>query len=455
MEYEEFLKRKTISDTPTGIDYNGALNAKLFPWQADIVRWALRRGRAALFEDCGLGKTLQQLAWAEAVVSHTGGRVLILAPLAVAPQTIREGERFGIPVRYCRHQDGVQDGITIANYEMLSKFDPSAFVGVVLDESSILKAFMGKTKRAILDAFRNTPYRLACTATPAPNDYMELGNHSEFLGALPSNDMLSRWFINDTMRAGGYRLKRHAEADFWRWICSWAVCVEKPSDMGGDDADFTLPELEIISRTVESPIAACEGKLIDDEKINSSKLAKVARQTLKQRADAVAEIVASDTDESWLVWCNINDEADAIRAAIPDIVEVRGSDKPERKEWALLGFQDGSIQRLLTKPSIAGYGMNWQHCARMVFCGLSYSYEDIYQSLRRSWRFGQKRPVKAYIITSDAEGAVMASIDRKRKDHESMKRGMKDAMKDFQLQGDLSRGVYAPRVQMKLPKWIA
>lgn len=444
-DYHEFLSRKMVTAPASGFEVPEAeINSKLFRFQKAIVRWALRRGRAAIFADCGLGKTGMQLEWADHVYRRTLRPVLVLAPLAVAAQTQREGQKFSIPVHVCRGQADVRPGVNIANYEMLEHFDPSAFGGVVLDESSILKNFTGKTKQALEAAFNETPYRLCCTATPAPNDHLELGNHAQFLGVMPSNEMISRWFINDTMQAGSYRLKGHAEADFWRWVSGWAVSLSKPSDLGFDDAGFILPPLYIHTHVVEVDLTADRGdQLFRTPELSSTKLHEEKRRTVGERAAQVADLV-HETPGAWVVWCDTDYEADALKQRIREAIEVRGSMPLAEKERNLERFSTGEARVLITKPRICGFGMNWQHCSQMAFVGLSYSYEALYQALRRSWRFGQQDPVAAHVVMAESEGPVLETIRRKQADHEEMKRAMTTAMRETQLDGEARRRVLAP-----------
>lgn len=425
MSYSEFLDKKKIQDLPTGLDVVPSLNPALFEFQRDIVNWALRRGRAAIFADCGLGKTLMQLEWAK----HIPGRVLILAPLAVAGQTEREGARFGIEAKYARHQSDTDCRIVIANYEMLHNFDASAFTGIVLDESSILKSFDGKTRNQIIDAFAKTQFKLACTATPAPNDYMELGNHAEFLGTMTRTEMLAMFFVHDGGETSQWRLKGHAEIEYWKWLTSWAVMLRKPSDLGYSDEGFALPEMVMhqVEVRVDEPTT---GFLFPVEAQTLQERLQARRDTIGDRVAHAASLVNS-TDKPFLVWCNLNSESDALCKAIPDAVEVSGGDSNEAKEKAMLGFTNGSIRVLVTKPSIAGFGMNWQHCANMAFVGLSDSYEQFYQAVRRCWRFGQKESVNVYVIAAETEGAVVANIKRKERDAEKMAESMIEHMADL------------------------
>jgi len=423
VDYQTFIDQKQIATVFRGHE-PGNLNPHLADFQRAITTWAVRLGRAALFEDTGLGKTVQQCAWAEEVSRHTQGDVMIFAPLCVAHQTVKEGAKFGITVNYCRSQEGVKRGINITNYEMLDKFDMTQFAGVVLDESSLLKSFMGKTKRALIDACATIPYRLACTATPSPNDYLELGNHAEFLGIMPSNEMIMRFFTNDTMEAGSYILKPHAAGKFWAWLASWSVCISNPSDMGYDGSAYVLPELRqtFVDISTEG-LPPTEGSLFRSVTISATEIHKEGRLTAERRAAKVAELV-NESIEPWLVWCNTNYEADALKGLIPEAVDLRGSDSIDDKERALDGFCDGSIRVLITKPSIAGMGLNLQHCRNMAFVGLTYSYEDYYQAIRRCWRFGQTQEVNCYVMAADSERAILDAVRRKEDQHNIMKTEM-------------------------------
>jgi len=436
VNYTEFLQRKAISDPSTGLAVVPPLNPMLFDFQRDIVNWALRRGRAAIFADCGMGKTPMQLEWAK----HIPGEVLILAPLAVSAQTVREGAKFGVPVAYARKDSQITERITVTNYEMLDHFDIDRFAGVVLDESSILKAYDGKTRTAIIDGFAQTPFRLACTATPAPNDYMELGNHSQFLGVMSYTEMLSMFFVHDGGETQKWRLKGHAESEFWRWLCSWAVMIRKPSDLGYDDGDFKLPEMVMhdVTVRVDTPTT---GMLFAIEAGTLQERIAARRDTVADRVAHCAAI-AKSTDKPFLVWCNLNSESAALVKAIPGAVEVKGSDSVEKKEKDLLAFSAGEIRCLVTKPTIAGHGLNWQHCADMAFVGLSDSYEQFYQAVRRCWRFGQTQSVNVHVICAETEGAVVQNIKRKEREALIMAENMVAHMKDLNaeaLHGATSR----------------
>jgi DNA modification methylase len=416
MEYQEFLQTKTITTPPMGIEPREP-HESLFDFQRDIVKWSLRLGRSAIFADCGMGKTRMQLEWSRQIP----GDVLILAPLAVAFQTVREGDALDLPVQYCRSQSECKDGINITNYEMLEHFDPDAFKGIVLDESSILKSFDGKTRNTIIESFSETPYRLACTATPSPNDFMELGNHAEFLGAMTRTEMLSMFFIHDGGETAKWRIKGHAQNEFWKWICSWAVMIRKPSDLGYEDGDFILPELRVNQMAVEAKNNGDFLFPLDAQTLQERIVAR--RDSLTERVGQCAELVHGST-ETWLIWCNLNSESDALEKAIDGAVQVKGSDSREFKEKTLMNFVNGRLRVLISKPSIAGFGLNMQVCHNMVFVGLSDSFESYYQAVRRCWRFGQKQAVDVHIITSKTEGAVVKNIQRKEADAERMATSM-------------------------------
>lgn len=439
--YATFLTDKVQTPPVYGFEVAPEeLPAFLFPFQRAIVQRALQLGRYALFEDCGLGKSGQELAWAQAVTRHTGGAVLIFAPLAVAQQLVQEGEKFGIPVSYVRDQAeaaAAPSAIHVTNYERLDAFHVGGYAGVVLDESSILKAFQGKTKRALVDAVQGVRFRLAGTATPSPNDVMELLNHAEFLSIMKSTMALTRWFANDQSEAGNYRLKKHAEADFWRWVATWAVCITRPSDLGPEfgDEGYDLPCLTIREHIVQVDHSEAEGTLFRMPSLNATGLARELRNTLADRCAQAAALVTAESGEPWVVWCNLNDEADELRRLLPGAVEVRGSMTPEQKEAGLLGFARGEHRILITKPEIAGFGLNYQHCARHVFVGLNYSYENFYQAVRRSYRFGQTREVQAHLVVAETEVSVKDTVARKAMDHQTMQAQMVRAMRQNGLDG--------------------
>lgn len=437
--YDQFLASKAPSLAGSGFLSDGRAE-HLFPVQTKIVDWACRRGKAAIFADCGMGKTVMQLDWARQVneqcggVDSHGGGVLILAPLAVAQQTVREGGRFGIDLAYARAPEERTTDIVITNYEHLEKWAKVEFSGVVLDESSILKSYDGKTRTAIIEAFSQTCYRLACTATPAPNDFMELGNHAEFLGVMSRVEMLSQFFVHDGGDTSAWRLKGHAQDAFWRWVCSWALMVRKPSDLGFSDDGFVLPPMSMNEHIIPADQRAvfASGRLFTAEATDLVSRRNARKESLADRVRLAAEIVAAKPDEPWLLWCNLNAEADALEAAIPGAVQVAGSNTLEEKSERMLGFAEGRIRVLITKPRIAGFGMNWQHCANVVFVGLSDSYEEMYQALRRCWRFGQKNPVGCHIVIAETEGAVLRNVQRKEADARHMADAMVKEMRVIQ-----------------------
>ena len=455
-DYGGFLESKITSDPPTGIADLPDLPDCLFDFQSDIVRWSLRRGRAAIFAGTGLGKSLMELSWAAAVHEHTGRDVLILAPLAVASQLVREGYKFGIHAKQCATQAEVEPGITVTNYQKLDHFDPAHFAGVVLDESSILKALDGKTKTRLIATFQETPFRLAATATPAPNDFMELGNHAEFLGVMKHSEMLSTFFVHDGGETQKWRLKGHAEADFWRWMGSWSVMLRDPSDLGYDATRFDLPPLNQKQHTVTTENTAPEGMLFAMEAQTLQERLSARRSSVAERVERAAEITPADRPFVW--WCHLNSESEALAKAIPGAVEVRGADKEAEKERKLAAFADGEIRVLISKPSITGFGLNWQHCADTGFVGLNDSFEQVYQAIRRFWRFGQTQPVNVHFVASDMEGAVVDNLKRKEAQAERMAAQMVEHMADItaeSLRGTARRtDPYEPRQAMRLPSWI-
>ena len=458
MNYDDFLHSKQRIPPACGFEMpKEQMNPMMFEWQKDITRWALRKGRAALFEDCGNGKTIQQLEFCRAVCNHTGMPSLIVAPLTVGEQTKREAEKFGYTAALCRTQKDVQPGINITNYEMLDHFDPDSFSGVVLDESSILKNCMGKVRTQIIEMFRNVPYRLSCTATPSPNDYMELGNQVEFLGIMSRTEMLATYFTHDGSDTSKWRMKGHAEDRFWEWVATWAVVLTCPGDLGYPNDGYILPELVMHEHLVEAS-TSMDDSLFGWVAKTLTERRDARRMSLRERCAKAAEIVSSDPDEQWVIWCDLNDESALLTSLIPGAVEVRGSDKPDDKAKYLRGFADGSVRYLVTKPSIAGFGMNWQNCHNMIFVGLSDSYEAMYQAIRRCYRFGQNDSVHVHIVTSAAEGAVKGNIERKEAQAELMKKNMVQHTKEI-LEQDIRGTVrivipYDPQVDMLIPSWL-
>ncbi len=454
-KYIAFLEAKTQLDGDSGFDPLWTPDW-LFGFQRALVAWSLRKGRAAIFADCGLGKTPMQLVWANNVVRKTGGSVLILAPLAVGQQTVREAVKFGIGCE--RSRDGkrhTQEKIVITNYERLSHFSPDDYMGCVCDESSILKNFDGATRKAITEFMRKLPYRLLCTATAAPNDYIELGTASESLGAMGFVDMLGRFFKkagSTTSRSQEYRqniwrFRGHAERDFWRWICSWARALRKPSDMGFDDDGFILPALvtrqHIVKARTKQP-----GMLFDIPAMSLLEQRRERRRTLNERCETAAMLV-NDTGESAICWCYLNDEGDLLTRLIPDAVQVSGKDSDERKEEIFTAFQEGEIRVIVSKPTIAGFGLNWQHCAHQTFFP-SHSYEQWYQAIRRSWRFGQTRPVTIDVITSEGESRVLGNLQRKERAAMEMFEHLVRLMnKELRVQVDKTY-----KTSERLPTWL-
>jgi len=424
LPYEEFLASKRMAFNSVGIDVNpNELPDYLFMFQKDIVSWALRKGRACVFADCGLGKTRVALSWANTLLPHCNKPFLILAPLAVAHQTKREGDLIGVNVNICRSQSDVKPGINITNYEMLHHFNASEFDGVVLDESSILKGMNSKTCTAILDAFAATPYKLACTATPAPNDYMELGTHAEFVGVMSRTEMLSMFFVHDGGETSKWRLKGHAETEYWKWIASWAVTIMSPHDLGYPDDGFKLPQLHYFHHCLDIDSMPTEN-LIETEALTLNDQRQSKRNSLKDRVSTISDLVARNVSEQWLIWCELNIEGDALEKTIPGSVQVSGSDTQEFKEQAIIDFIEGRTKVLISKSSIFGFGLNLQCCARIGFVGISHSFEQTYQAIRRCWRFGQSREVECHMVYARAEEPIVKNLKRKQKDAEKMQREM-------------------------------
>ena len=426
--YNEFLASKVPLFHAEGLTHDVEIHPRLFAFQSAIVKWALRRGRSALWADTGLGKTVMQLEWAR----HVPGRVIILAPLAVSHQTAREASSIGLDVHVAEDMASA-DGhrVVIVNYEKLHKFDADAFDGVVLDESSIIKSHDGATRNAILSAFARTPFRLACTATPAPNDHVELGNHAEFVGAMTRTEMLSTYFVHDGGDTSKWRLKGHARVDFWKWVRSWALAVRHPRDIGHDQTGYDLPPLRMHEHVCEVDVVRAKEGMLFAVEANTLQEQRVERRATLEERVAKTAALANGNDEQWLVWCDLNDESAALTAAIEGAVEVSGSDDPDHKERAMLDFAAGKIRVLVTKPKIAGFGMNFQSCRNMAFVGLSDSYEALYQSVRRCWRFGQAQEVRVHIITATTEGAVLDNVKRKERDAEEMAARMVANMADI------------------------
>lgn len=450
MNYEDFLKSKRFVLESSGFDIDKSeLNPMLYEFQKDIVRWALKKGKACIFADCGLGKTPMQLSWAHQVCTHAGGMVLILAPLAVADQTKREAEKFGYTAKVVESQSECISGINITNYEKMDKFVANEFVGVVLDESSILKSYSGKVRTAIIQNFHSVPYKLACTATPAPNDYMEIGNHSEFCGVMTRSEMLSMFFVHDGGQTSKWRLKGHATDVFWQWLATFSVFVDNPANIGYQVSGYDLPKLNINEIIVD-------GNEPIKESLTLTERREARKESLELRCKKAAKLVNS-SNEQWLLWCDLNDESARLSELISESVEVKGSDKSEYKSNSMLAFSDGTVKCLITKPKIAGFGMNWQNCHNMIFTGLSDSYEQYYQAVRRCWRFGQEKPVNVYIIISAKEGCVKENIERKQCDFQKMQSEMTELTKEItkkELKSTCRISTpYEPTKEMKLPDW--
>lgn len=462
--YLEFLRSKEARAPMRGLESVPALAEHLFPFQRACVEFLLRAGSGGLFLDTGLGKTACELEWCRHAAAATNGRALILTPLAVARQIEREGKRWGYEIRVVRDASEIADGINVCNYDRLDRLDVGDFGAVALDESSILKSFTGKTSQALRERFAGHRFRLSATATPAPNDHMELGQHAEFCGVMPSNEMLARWFVTDQTEMGRYRLKRYGVTAFWDWMASWCRMASMPSDLGDSDAAFALPPLVTHRHRAAGTIKPEAGSLFTFDTVSATGMHARKRETAEARAKIAAEIVVSEPSEPWVVWCDTDYEADAIMAALFDahaqiartggIYEVRGSHPLERKESALAGFADGSVRVLVTKPSVCGFGLNWQHCARTVFVGRSFSYEAWYQAIRRLWRFGQSREVECHLIVASGEDAIGRVIDRKAGDHASMKREMTAAMRRAMGRSESVRVAYDPRHVGRLPTWF-
>ena len=451
--YQDFLTSKRFSVCESGFDANTTSRcwSVMFDYQKDIIKWACRRGKAAIFADTGLGKSLMQLTWADQVAKHTGRRVLIVAPLAVSFQFITEAEKFGIKAG----KAGSDCMIHVINYEQLHKINANEYAGVALDESSILKGMDGKLRKMITETFKRTAYKLSCTATPSPNDFVELGTQAEFLGIMSQVEMLAMFFIHDGSDTSKWRLKGHGRKKFFEWLSTWAVFISKPSDLGYQDDSHHLPDLIYHEHVIESGIK--DGLFAPIAQ--GLKDRNAARKTTVGGRVALAAEIVNSIDDQCVVWCHLNDEADQLSELIHGAVEVRGSDDPDHKAESMIGFANGSVKRLVTKPKIAGFGMNWQSCNQMVFVGLSDSWEQFYQAVRRCWRFGQTRPVHVHIISADIEGGVVANIKHKEQINQHLKLEMIEVMKDKTLtqlgKAAQEKSEYTNVVKMEIPKWLA
>lgn len=431
--YQEFLARKQKRATTDGPEIApNQINPILHHWQNYIVRWAIKTRRAAIWADTGLGKTMMQLEWAK----HSGNTALVVAPLAVCHQTVREAAKLGIAAEYIRNSDQITGpGMYVTNYENVPNINADQIDAVVLDESSILKQSDGKTRNMLIEHFQNVPARLACSATPAPNDPEELTNQAEFLGRMKRNFMLAAYFVHDQNNGAGWRLKGHAKTPMMQWMATWAVALRRPSDIGGVDDGYILPGLNIHSELVPVEIEQ-EGQLFATDIGGVSGRAKIRKETLDARVARAAQLVAKEPDEPWVLWCGLNAEAEALEKAIPGSVNVHGSLAPEEKAQHLLDFADGKIRVLITKPSIASMGLNWQHCARMIFVGMGDSYEQYYQAIRRCYRYGQKRVVEVYIVLAEIESSIADNVRQKERKHSEITTALIAEMKNTHTIGD-------------------
>lgn len=454
IDYESFIAKKAFMDVAEGFA-DPKVHDSLFDFQKAIVTWALRKGRAAIFADTGLGKTRMQLSWLDYVISQKGGKGLILAPLAVSSQTVLEAESMGIDLKYVR-DNPTEPGLYVTNYEMMPKIDMGDLKAIVLDESSIIKHHTSKFRNRIIDESATIPFRLSCTATPSPNDFMELGNQAEFVGIMGMSEMLAMFFTHDSGETSKWRLKGHGQKKFWEWLSTWAAVVKNPADIGFDGSRYVLPTLNQYEHIVPTG-KKLDGALFASEAQTLSERNTARRITIEDRVAKAAEIVNA-SDESWIVWCNLNDESKLLTQSIPGAVEIKGSDKPEYKEEMMRAFSRGEVEKLVTKPSIAGFGMNWQHCRNMAFVGLNDSFEQLYQAIRRCWRFGQEREVNVHVISSDLEGATLENIKRKERQAEEMTEEMAVHMADLTSREikrlEREKTDYIPQVPFKVPSFL-
>ncbi len=454
LDYRSFLATKAVTVPLRGMSEVPPLAEHLFKFQRSAVEFGLRAGSWGLFFDTGLGKTACELEWCRHAAAASNGYALILTPLAVARQIEAEGRRWGYDAHVIREQSEARPGISICNYDRLHKLDPQAFGAIALDEASILKSFNGKTTRSLIELFAGHRWRMAATATPAPNDHMELGQYSEFLGIMPSNEMLMRWFITDQTEMGKYRLKGHAVHSFWDWMSSWCRMAERPADMGDDMTGFDLPPLKV-TRHRALGVATVDGELFGDLQLSATDMHKVKRQTAASRAAVVGSLVRG-TSDPWVVWCDTDYEANALISELSgeSFVEVRGSHTADRKESDLASFSAGTARVIVSKPSVAGFGLNWQHCANVAFVGRSFSYESWYQAVRRCWRFGQQSEVKVHVVVADGEDSIGRVLDRKGDDHARMKSEMVAAMRRANSTDSARKIAYQADYSAQLPNWM-
>ena len=454
--YRAFLDRKAMRAEARGLAKVPELAPHLFPFQAGCVDFSLRTGGSGCFLSTGLGKTECQLEFLQKSIEETNGQGLLLTPLAVAGQTKRRADRWGYEARVIRQQSEAGPGINIINYDRVDKIDPAAFTTIALDEASILKSYDSATRRVLTAAFRGHRFKLVATATPAPNDHMELGSYSDFLDILASNEMLSRFFINDTSTASQkWRLKGHAVDAFWDWLASWSRMAELPSDLGDSDEGYILPALQVFRhRARDSAIDRDFADLFGAPTMSATEMFKVKRQTSEARAEMAASIIAAEPDEPWVVWVDTNDEADAMKHIMRGTIEVRGSQSTDEKEEKLEAFSTGKAKDIIGKPSLMGFGLDWPHCARMVFVGRTFSYETWFQAVRRCWRFGQQRSVHVHVIVAEGETEIGRVIDRKAGDHARMQLAMRQAMKRAAGLSASRSEAYDPTVKISIPSWM-
>jgi hypothetical protein len=454
MKYTDFIAQKLKTNISSGfVVTHDQLNPVMLPHQKDLVAIALKTGRYCIWADTGLGKALMGLEWSRHVCNHTNKPVLIVAPLGVAHQIVEvEAVKFGYEAKFIESDDDVFVGINVTNYEKLDRFDLSVFSGVVLDEASILKAQTGSTRNFIIQSFANTPYKLACSATPAPNDHTELGNQCEFVGALTMDEMLAEYFVHDGGSTQDWRLKKHAQDKFWQFVSSWAAYISNPAQLGYDGADYVLPPIEYKEYIVGNWSDLTKGdELLKHQATGLSEQREIRKLSIDERCEKVLEIINQDPDKSWLVWCETNDESALISKMVPDIIEVKGADSETHKKDALIGFGRGEIKRLVSKPKIAGFGMNLQVCHNVIYVGLTHSHEQFYQSVRRVYRFGQKNIVRVHIIQHVLDGAIIANLQKKEKAAQELA----DSLTKKLMLGTVRHSKdYTPTVTMRVPVWL-
>lgn len=459
LAYDEFLEKKLQYVSPTGFSISPETTWKhLFPFQSDLVRWALRRGMCAIFAATGLGKTRMQLTWANEIANRTGGNVLILAPLAVASQTVHEGEQIGISATLCRESSDVTLGINVTNYDRLHKFNPKDFAAVVLDESSIIKHHDAKTFNLMVEAFGNTKYKLCATATPSPNDYTELGTHAEFLGICNREEMLAEYFVHDGGETQKWRLKKHAAKVFWKWVSGWGIMIRKPSDLGYEDTGYDLPQPKYFSHIIPASQKSLQdaGVLFAKEASGLLDRRRARSASLSDRVISCARII-NESKEQWLVWCDLNAESEALTDSISDAIEIRGSDDSDVKEERIKAFISGQARVLVTKPSIVGFGLNFQHCHNMAFVGVTDSWESYFQAIRRCWRFGQTKTVNVHVFSSEVEGSVVANLKRKERDAECMADELSNHVRDAVMEsvtGQKRQVNEYNQPMIQIPSWL-